>query len=130
MSTGQRTVLVAARFEFAAGHTLPHHAGKCRQPHGHNYVLEVGVRGTPRPADGSPSEGMVVDFADIKHTVQDRVLAHLDHRSLNDALPAEFQPPTAEHVALWVWESLGPFLSDLALVRLWETSSAYVEVRD
>lgn len=124
-----RQVLVVSRFEFAAAHCLPHHAGKCRQPHGHNYVLEIGITAQPRPADGSSSEGMVLDFADLRHTVHTLVLAQVDHRDLNGILPPDYQPSTVEHLALWVWDTLQPALPALTLVRIWETSHSYAEVR-
>lgn len=128
MPSAARQVLIASQFEFSAAHSLPHHAGKCRRPHGHNYLLEVGVAGQPRPADGTSSEGMVMDFADLRRIVQEQVLTRLDHRDLNEVLPAEQQPTTAEHLALWVWNALEPWLADLARIRIWETPRSYAEV--
>ena len=128
MATAGRTVRIVTQFEFAAAHSLPNHSGKCRRPHGHNYTLEVGLSGAPRPADGSSSEGMVMDFADLRRAVQEQVMARVDHHDLNAALPPEYLPTTAENIALWAWDVLAPSLPGLALVRVWETSKSYAEV--
>lgn len=129
MSLVDRKVLIVTQFDFSAAHTLPNHSGKCRRPHGHNYLLEIGVAAPPRPADGTSAEGMVMDFADLRRAVQEQVLTMVDHRDLNDALPPEYQPATAEHLALWVWDTLSAPLRGLTLVRVWETPKSYAEVR-
>ena len=128
MPSADRSVLIVVQFEFAAAHSLPHHSGKCRRPHGHNYLLEVGVKGRPRPADGTSSEGMVMDFADLKRTVGERAVAVVDHQDLNQVLPAGYQPATAEHLCLWLWDTLHPALAELNWVRVWETPKSYAEV--
>ena len=85
------------RFRFDASHFLPHHEGKCRELHGHGYELEVRCRG---PVD--PHSGMLIDFADLKKQVRERVLDHLDHKHLNDVIPN----PTAEELAVWIYDAL------------------------
>ena len=52
-------------FPFSSSHILPRHPGRCRNLHGHNYVLQVQVKG---PVD--PSSGMVVDFDDLSRLKQ------------------------------------------------------------
>ncbi len=94
-------------FRFEAAHVLPHHPGKCARLHGHSYRFEVAVAG-PLQSSG-PAQGMVVDFVD-----------RLDHSSLNDLLPN----PTAEHIALWIWDELAPALPQLVEVVVWETPTA------
>jgi len=128
MLSVDRPVLIVTQFDFAAAHHLPQHAGKCRRPHGHNYLLEVGVKGIPRPADGTSSEGMVMDFADLKRTVQERAIAVMDHQDLNEVIPPAYQPTTVEHLSLWLWDILQPALPGLAWVRIWETPKSYAEV--
>ena len=68
---------------------------------------------------------MVVDFADLKAVVRGRVLSRLDHKNLNDILPN----PTAEEIAVWVWEQLSS--SDLPIweLRLYETPTCFVTYR-
>lgn len=101
-------VRVTRRYAFAASHRL--HApqlapeenqriyGKCNNPygHGHNYVLEVSVRG---PVDAET--GRAVDLTLLDQLVQRAVLEPFDHRHLNTQV-AEFASlvPTTENVAL------------------------------
>ena len=102
---------------------LPHHPGKCSRPHGHSYRVEVAVTG---PLQGAgPAQGMVVDFDELSAIVKPRVVERLDHSSLNDVLPN----PTAEHIALWIWDELAPVLPQLFEVVVWETQTACAVVR-
>ncbi|NRA47057.1 MAG: 6-carboxytetrahydropterin synthase [Oligoflexales bacterium] len=56
--------------EWDMGHRVPNHKNKCRHPHGHRYRLEVSMRGAISLEKGSSSEGMVVDFGDIKELMR------------------------------------------------------------
>lgn len=64
--------------EIACSHQLQQHDGKCRKLHGHNYTVIVDLA-TDSLIDGGSSDGMVMDFKDIKS-----VIDALDHRHLND----------------------------------------------
>ncbi len=110
-------------FRFEAAHVLPHHPGKCARLHGHSYRFEVAVAG-PLQSSG-PAQGMVVDFDDIAAVVRPHVVERLDHSSLNDVLPN----PTAEHIALWIWDELAPRLAGLSEIVVWETATACAVVR-
>ena len=108
---------VTKRFRFEAAHHLPDHPGKCRRVHGHGYRLEVTVAGPIR------GDGFVMDFYDLKRIVEERVIDALDHRDLNTILPV----PSAEHVAVWIWEQLEDL--PLAEIRLFETEDSWVTLR-
>ena len=99
--------------------------GKCNNPkgHGHNYTLEVTVRG---PVD--PATGMVMDLPELDRAVH-AVLAPLDHHHLDREVPAfADQPSTAENIAVYLWNELAPRLEGrLARVRLWETKKNMFE---
>jgi len=116
-------VQIRKTFRFEAAHVLPHHPGKCSRLHGHSYRVEVAVRG-PLAISG-PSQGMVVDFDELSAIVKPRIIERLDHSSLNDVLPN----PTAELIALWIWDELEPVLPRLFEVVVWETRSACAVVR-
>lgn len=110
-------------FTFEAAHVLPHHPGKCALLHGHSYRLDVTLEGPLRPS--GPAMGMVEDFETVARVVKAAVIGELDHRSLNDLLPN----PTAENVAVWIWDRLAPELPLLAELTLWETRKACVVMR-
>lgn len=111
---------VRRSFDFEAAHHLPNHPGKCRKPHGHSYRLVVSV---DRPVD--PGSGMVIDFTDLKRVVKEQVLVEVDHANLNDLL----DNPTAEQIAVWIWNRLKPRLDGLAEVQLHETRRCSVVYR-
>ncbi len=107
-------IQVTRRYGFSASHRL-HTAslseeenrllyGKCNNPfgHGHNYVLEVSVQG---PVDAR--SGRAVDPAELDRLVQERVIAGLDHKNLNEEIE-EFQSivPTTENLGLLIHSRL------------------------
>ena len=53
--------------------------GRAAERHGHNYRLEVSLRGEP-----DPRTGMLVDLKDVKELLEREVMARFDHRDLND----------------------------------------------
>jgi 6-pyruvoyltetrahydropterin/6-carboxytetrahydropterin synthase len=93
---------ITKRFTFEASHQLPWHDGKCKNLHGHSYVLEVTVRGNITQPELSskgevrntqrPDTGMVADFSVISSVVKPYIAEFLDHKHLNDLL----RNPTAE----------------------------------
>jgi 6-pyruvoyltetrahydropterin/6-carboxytetrahydropterin synthase len=107
-------------FSFSAAHRLPRYPGPCSRVHGHNYVLRVTLEGEPDRASG-----MVRDFEEIRAVVAERILAAVDHRSLNEHL----ENPTAEAVVVWCWERLEGALVGLRELRLWENPSYCVAYR-
>ena len=78
--------------------------GKCANlnGHGHNYTLEVTVKG-----DIDPKTGFVVDLKELKEILNREVIDALDHRHLNKEVP-EFsqQIPTTENLAIAIWNRL------------------------
>lgn len=123
-----RKITITRRFSFDAAHYLPGHEGKCQNLHGHTYILEVTV-GRDSLIEGGSSEGMVIDFSDLKSIVNKLVVDPLDHQCLNELLPYR---PTAENMANHFFEVMEPVLKgfdvDLVRVRLWESSDSYAEV--
>ena len=78
-------------------HQLPYHGGKCRQLHGHTYVVRVYVTGPVQDVHpDNPQSGMVADFGVIKEFLQ-KVEALMDHQFVNETLD---KYPTAERIAL------------------------------
>lgn len=81
--------------------------------HGHNFEVEVCVRG---PLD--PLMGWVVDFGEIKAAFAD-IFSRLDHRLLNDI--EGLDDPGAANIARWIFEQLAPVLPLLHRVTVQET---------
>jgi 6-pyruvoyltetrahydropterin/6-carboxytetrahydropterin synthase len=132
-------MLLTRRVEFSASH-------RCYQPeltesenrelygaatnpngHGHNYVVEVTIRG-----EVDPVTGMVFDLKKLKDILNREVVDPMDHRHLNyEVPPFDRVVPTAENLAQEIWRRLeGPLAGEgvaLANVRLFETPDLYVD---
>ncbi|MGB8494871.1 MAG: 6-carboxytetrahydropterin synthase [Candidatus Acidiferrum sp.] len=120
------------RYRFAASHRLHSHAlsaeenarvyGKCNNPygHGHNYVVEISVSGSPDPATG-----MIANLVDLDEFVECEVIEAFDHKSLNEDVPAfRAKVPTTENVCKEIYERLKHFpKARLERVRVEETSN-------
>lgn len=102
---------------------------KCANPngHGHNYVLEVTVRGRP-----DPQNGMVLNLTEIKHTMHKYIVDEVDHKHLNYDVPwLEDHIPTTEILVVKFWERLEAALPKGLLyeVKLYETENNVASYR-
>lgn len=102
---------------------------KCANPngHGHNYILEVTVRGTP-----DPRTGMVLNLTDLKNVIHEQVINDVDHKHLNYDVPwLEGYIPTTEVLTLKFWERLEGTLPEGLLyeVKLYETENNIASYR-
>ncbi len=113
-------MIVSKRFRFEAAHRLPRYQGPCFELHGHSYELHVSLE-----VPVSPETGMTLDFFHLEGVVKEMILDRLDHRNINDIL----ENPTAENIAVWVWDQLKPRLSGLMEIRLFETRDSSVTYR-
>jgi 6-pyruvoyltetrahydropterin/6-carboxytetrahydropterin synthase len=83
---------------FAAGHYLRNYRGKCENPHGHNYKVQVTLRG--KELDKA---GLLLDFRDLKE-VMHHTIERLDHQMINDLEPFTVLNPSAENLAKYFYE--------------------------
>ncbi len=101
--------------------------GKCNNPHGHghNYTLEVTVKGQV-----DACSGFVVDLKQLKDIMNREVIDALDHRFLNHEVP-EFKHaiPTTENLAIAIWDRLNTKLrtAELHRIRVYETPDLFVD---
>lgn len=132
-------MIVTARLTFSAAHRL-HNPDrdadwnrriydKCDNPagHGHNYALEVSVRG---PID--PETGMVIDLKTLKDIMRERVIDRVDHTNLNEDVDfLRGVIPTAENLARCFWQQLAPAIpnGELYEIALQETERNSVRYR-
>ncbi len=130
-------MLITRKVEFSASHMCrsPHLSeeenrklfGLAANQHGHNYVVEVSLKGEPDPVTG-----MVLDLKELKEILNRQVVAPYDHRFLNyEVPPFDRVIPTAENIARDIWQRLEPDLcnqkSRLYSIRVYETADLYVD---
>lgn len=130
-------------FTFDMAHAITGYEGKCRNIHGHTYHMEVCVKGVVAVEPGS-SDGMVMDFAVLKHMVEDKIVNKYDHALVLEAatnvkeisvLRAQYDKiitypcvPTTENILLNMVEELRsamPSHVELYSVKLAETETSY-----
>ncbi len=121
---------VTREIHFCYGHRLLHYAGKCRYLHGHNGKAVITLR-----SDDLNSQGMVLDFSEIKRALATWIDETLDHRMIlhrdDPAVPALLQlgeplflvdfNPTAENLARLIFDRAESQGLPVVSVRLWET---------
>ncbi|MGM1434569.1 6-carboxytetrahydropterin synthase QueD [Bacillus cereus group sp. BceL295] len=127
-----KRVMVSKEFTFDAAHHLHCYEGKCKNLHGHTYKVVFGISGYVNEI------GLAIDFGDIKEIWKDEIEIYLDHRYLNETLPA--MNTTAENMVVWIYEKMAEALTKenrvneykgarVEFVRLFETPTSYAEVR-
>ena len=130
-------VTVTRRLQFNAAHRVHNPAlpdeenarlfGKCNNPnwHGHNYTLDVSVRG-----EVEERTGYVIDLALLKRIAEQKAVDLIDHKNLNLDVPfMRGVIPTSENIVVAIWNELAPAIERGTLVRLvlWETPNNSVE---
>ncbi|TXI32176.1 MAG: 6-carboxytetrahydropterin synthase [Niabella sp.] len=93
--------------------------------HGHNYVLEVTVKGLP-----DPSTGYVIDLKQLRDIIELEIIDKVDHKHLNYDVPfLEGIIPTAENIAVIFWSILEKSIpmGTLHSVKLYESDNNFVE---
>lgn len=101
--------------------------GLCTNPHwhGHNYVLEVTLKGQPDPVTG-----YIIDLSELKKILHKAVVDKCDHRNLNEEVPfLRDIIPSTENLAIAFWNEIAPHIKagQLHCVRLYETPRNYAE---
>jgi 6-pyruvoyltetrahydropterin/6-carboxytetrahydropterin synthase len=100
--------------------------GLCNNPnyHGHNYELVVSVTG-----EINPETGFVMDVKVLSELIKEHIELAFDHKNLNlDVKEFEDLNPTAEHIAVVIWNKLRPYIptaNELEVV-LYETPRNFV----
>ncbi|UFW92227.1 6-carboxytetrahydropterin synthase QueD (plasmid) [Bradyrhizobium barranii] len=112
---------ISQAFRFEAAHRLPNvpQTHRCHRMHGHSYRIEVVLSGAV-----DPHTGFVVDFFDMEEAFGP-LLKTLDHHCLNEIEGLE--NPTAENIAIWIWERTKPRLKQLSSVKVYETGDCWAE---
>jgi 6-pyruvoyltetrahydropterin/6-carboxytetrahydropterin synthase len=135
----QADVFVTRQVHFNAGHRLYNPSrskawneriyGLCANAngHGHNYVLEVTVRGSP-----DRETGYVLDLGELKRIVEKAVVGPCDHRNLNKDVPfLKGVIPTTENLVVAFWGPIAALITagTLHSLRLYETPRNFAEYR-
>lgn len=138
-------MLITKTIEIDMGHRVPNHKSKCRNLHGHRYKIEVGVDDKVITMPDVSSEGMVIDFGDLKEIMMKEIDDKYDHAFCicsGDDLYVDFHNyrengmkiifvdfiPTAENLAKHWFKLLKQKLDKkriaISHVKVWETPNS------
>jgi 6-pyruvoyltetrahydropterin/6-carboxytetrahydropterin synthase len=139
-------IRVTKEFDFEIAHALWNYNGPCKNLHGHSYKLFVTVIGTPINDEKDPKDGMVIDFGDLKHIVNEEIVDRLDHAVILNSkaiknIPGEIEQmferrlivdyqPTCENLVIDFAQRIKQRLPErlsLFSLKLHETGSSYAE---
>jgi 6-pyruvoyltetrahydropterin/6-carboxytetrahydropterin synthase len=114
---------------FSSGHYLRNYYGKCENPHGHNYRVQITLEGPQLN-----NIGLLIDFTQLKEVMRG-IIQRLDHQFLNDLEPFTSLNPSAENMAKYFYDEVSGQLKDLppgakvSDVIVWETDTALAKYR-
>ena len=95
---------------------------KCENLHGHNWKIEVYVRG-----EKMDDAGVLMDFGIIKKQVRE-IMSMLDHKYLNELDDFQQSQPSSENIAYFVATELQKRIDNPAVsvskVTAWESDNA------
>ena len=109
---------------FSAGHALRGYKGKCENPHGHNYKVQIVLEGS-----ALDSTGLLYDFSHLKRVLRG-IIEGVDHKYLNDQVPFDVINPSAENLAKFFYDEISrqmntmPEGARIARVKIWETDTS------
>jgi 6-pyruvoyltetrahydropterin/6-carboxytetrahydropterin synthase len=106
--------------EFSSAHALRGYQGKCEHMHGHNWKIEIYVRGNKLD-----DIGLLIDFKELKMAAK-KVMDYLDHKILNELPPFDEKwNPSSENIAWFILLEVGAQINTdfrkVYKVRAWET---------
>ena len=99
---------------------------KCNKLHGHNYELFVTVMGKV-----NKNSGFVMDLADLKKIINEKVIKKLDHNFINEVDFMKGEIASTENLCLSIWKELEIPIqkagSKLYKIKITETENNSVE---
>ncbi len=113
---------VMVETQFSAAHALRQYRGQGESVHGHNWRIQVFVRG-----ERLDENHILIDFHAVRRATEE-VMQYLDHKHLNELPPFDKElNPSTENIAAFVFRQVAARIDTercrVALVRAWETPS-------
>ncbi len=103
---------------FSAAHHLLNYKGNCENQHGHNWKVEVYVRGCELD-----KANILVDFKILKKCVNE-VVDYLDHSDINELPEFSGISPSSEIISKYIYSKVKVKFSGVSRVNVWETPTS------
>ena len=106
------------QMSFSAAHHLLNYEGECENQHGHNWLVEVYVKG-----EALDKSNILVDYKVLKKELK-KVLDLLDHKDINELEYFKNESPSSEMLAMFIYNKMKENIVQVSKVSVWETSTS------
>lgn len=103
---------------FSSAHHLLNYKGKCENPHGHNWKVEVYARGNELD-----KSNILIDFKALKKEINE-IVDYLDHKDLNELPEFNNESPSSEFIARYIYKKAKEKINEISRVDVWETPTS------
>ena len=103
---------------FSSAHHLLNYDGECENQHGHNWKVEVSIKGTELD-----KSNILVDFKVLKKELN-KVLDILDHKDINTLEEFKNISPSSEILSKFIYEKMEAVIPSVSKVTVWETENS------
>ena len=103
---------------FAAAHHLLHYEGECENQHGHNWKVEVFIKG-----ENLDKSNILVDFKVLKRELK-KVTDRLDHKDINELDEFKNTSPSSEIIAKFIYDEMKKTFPQISKVGVWENENS------
>jgi len=103
---------------FSSAHHLLNYKGKCENMHGHNWKVEVALKGAKLDASN-----ILVDFKVLKKHVNE-IIEYLDHKDINELPEFKGISPSSEIIAKHIYTEVKKIFENVARVSVYETPTS------
>ena len=103
---------------FSAAHHLLNYEGECENQHGHNWKVEVYIKG-----ENLDKSNILVDFKVLKKELN-KVLDYLDHKDLNELEVFKNISPSSEIISKFIYDEVKKVFPTVSKVSVWETQNS------
>lgn|SRR5574344_384312 len=103
---------------FSAAHHLLNYDGACENQHGHNWLVEVFIKGNKLD-----KSNILIDYKVLKSELKS-VLDVLDHHDINELEEFKGISPSSEILSKYIYEKMKEKISLVNKVSVWETQNS------
>ena len=103
---------------FSSAHHLLNYKGKCENPHGHNWKVEVYAKG-----NNLDKSNILIDFKVLKKEINE-IIVYLDHKDLNELPEFKGESPSSEFIARYIYNEAKKRFTSISRVDVWETATS------
>ncbi len=103
---------------FSSAHHLLNYKGKCENMHGHNWKVEVSLKG-----EELDRSNILVDFKILKKTVNE-IIDYIDHKDINELPEFKDISPSSEIIAKYIYEEVEKRFPNVSRVNIYETPTS------